>query len=309
MFDSPPQQPQSIGDLIGRAFRVYRRQLSFFLKAQIGPSIGATIGRIILQYGVSTVMEIKSPHSMATGFVLGIFGFLILLVSMWLLLLRELAFARAVCGFSPDYNRAFQIVDQKKWLILGVAAVNFVLAVGVVIFWLLELALSAVFWQSAVVVSIAGFVVGAVGIVISLLSVHVVAYIVFICSACEQKQRFGSLVERGFKLVTHDFFRALVFSILLIITVSLITYPLSLPVVLLSLFEFFRHGITSDAASAPVKMPMYFLVFSEVWESMVTMLIWPVTFMSYGLLYNDLRIRQEGLDVVRSLRVLKGMEV
>ena len=72
-----------------------------------------------------------------------------------------------------------------------------------------------------------------------------------------------------------------------------------------SALEFFRHGMSAEHLADPTKVPMYILVLTQAWESLVNMLLWPVTWLTYGLYYYDLRVRQEGLDVLQNLRLLE----
>ncbi len=83
-----------------------------------------------------------------------------------------------------------------------------------------------------------------------------------------------------------------------------IQYPLSLPVVLVSIFEFMRQGMSPEFLTDPGKMPFYFTLVSQTWESIIGIVLWPISFMATGLYYYDLRMRKEGIDLIRQIDLL-----
>jgi hypothetical protein len=103
----------------------------------------------------------------------------------------------------------------------------------------------------------------------------------------------------------NDFGRSFAFGLLLFIAITAISYPLTLPVVVLSLVDMFQQGLSSETIVESYRMPFYLMVVGQVWESLVNMLLWPVIFMAYGLFYYDLRLRQEGLDLTMRLDALQ----
>ena len=79
--------------------------------------------------------------------------------------------------------------------------------------------------------------------------------------------------------------------------------PLNLPIFFVSLYD----ALTSGARTGmdPTKMPVLSLVFVQVWESLINMVLWPIMYLGYAYLYCDLKMRQQAVDVVQSLDQLQ----
>lgn len=253
----------------------------------------------------------KNLSMLVPGLVAIGIGLLVWMIGLWILTLRQMAAVRLVNGFDTSYEDAHKYIKKHAWSILGLVTLGNVLFGGVALLWIVEIIISAVcIKQGAPLLlygGIFGVVVGIAGILISLICFLLIACMVLTIAACEE-QPLSALVSRGFSLTVKDFGRSLLFGVLLLATLSLLSYPLSLPLVALSVFEFFRHNMSTETLTDPAKMPLYVLVATQVWESLVNMMLWPITFISYGLFYYDLRMRQEGLDVLKNLESLPLLE-
>ena len=47
-------------------------------------------------------------------------------------------------------------------------------------------------------------------------------------------------------------------------------------------------------------------IVSQVWEQLVSMIVTPISFTCFGLYYCDLRMRQEGLDLIERVQVMQA---
>jgi len=147
-------------------------------------------------------------------------------------------------------------------------------------------------------------IVGCLGFLACIVIGVLVYYLAYSIVACEDYS-IGGMISRSFKLLFQDFWRSLYFGLLLICAVTLISYPLALPMVLLTLFEFFRQGMSADYLTDPSKMPFYWMVLNQIWESLVNIVIlWPIAVVAFGLYYYDLRMRQEAVDLVQRLKLM-----
>jgi len=309
LFDPPSDQPQSVGDLIGRAFRVYRRNIPLFFKVLIGPTIFATVGALGLQWAITYGVSPESTHTISLPLLFGVIvcSLLIVAIAKWVLVVRQLAFVRIMAGFAGDYPTAYQFVAQRKWAVLALYFTGIALIAAVFVAWVLEVALTALLPRvglAMALLTVVGVTVGIVGMIASICLIVLVGFLVFSAAACEDVS-LNTLISRGVSLTMHDFGRSLAFGILLFIAITAISYPLTLPVVLLSLVDMFQQGLTSETIVESYRMPFYLMVVGQVWESLVNMLLWPVIFMAYGLFYYDLRLRQEGLDLTMRLDALQ----
>ncbi len=309
MFEPPSDQPQSVGDLIGRAFRVYRRNIPLFFRVLLGPTIFATIGSLGLQWAITYGVTPDSTQAMSLPLLsaLVIASTIIVLAAKWILAVRQLAFVRMMAGFAPDYPAAYEYVSRKRWTVLALYLSGVALIVAAFVAWVLEMALTALLPKVGLVMAmltVVGLLVGALGLLASVWLIVLVGFLVFSAAACEDVP-LTTLISRGLSLTMHDFGRSLAFGVLLVIAITAISYPLTLPVVILSLVDMFREGLSSETIVGSYRMPFYLMVVGQVWESLVNMLLWPVIFMAYGLFYYDLRIRQEGLDLTMRLDALQ----
>lgn len=314
MFDTPPQQLQSVGDLVGRAVRIYRQNVPLFFQALIWPTVILTVFKVVFQWGVthgSTRVDMKDWTGVALAVGFGVIGFLGLIITSFFLQLRQMAFVRMANGFAQTYEQAYDYMRARKWKVLGFLLIVYVIAVAISFFWLIEISVSAAFVKSGQIgtaVAYTGMTVGMLGLFASLAFGALIVYTSYSVVSCEEKS-IAAMLSRSFRLLTRDFWRALYFGSLLLAAVSLVSYPLSLPMVLLSVFEFVRQGMSADYLTDPSKMPFYWMVINQTWESLINIILWPVTFLAFGLFYYDLRMRQEALDLVTRVDELEKQSV
>ena len=52
-------------------------------------------------------------------------------------------------------------------------------------------------------------------------------------------------------------------------------------------------------------LPIQWQIFVAFWETVIEMVTQPILFLAFGFYYYDLRLRNEGVDVLESLEALK----
>lgn len=304
MFEAPPSNPQTVGDIIGRAFRLFRQNVPLLLREQITPCIVMAVGHIIIQFAAT--YGLKNPKDIGL-LLMGLGGFsvgmLISVVGLWFLTVRQFAFVRLANGLSENYREALNFAFGKKWTIIGLFFLSYFFCIGMVIFWGVEIGLSAVLGSKVLPVAIVGILVGFFGLLVSIGLLSVYYLLMTSALACEE-QRWTSLLGKVFHLLMHDVWRAIGFAILLSIIISIFSWTLSLPVVALAMFELFRSGFPTNHTDPATAMPFYCLVLSQFWQAIINMFLVPISFMAAGLFYRDLKVRQEGLDVEHHLNQL-----
>ena len=295
----------SVGDLIGRAFRFWRLHIPLIMQVLLWPTVISIAGKIGIQWGITLFARKDFSIWPAAALAIGA-GFIITIVTAFLLILRNIALIRLCNGFADDFKEAYEYVRTRSGTLIGLVVLGTILISGVMLLWIGELVIAAVLFRpGTALVFVMAFAmwIGLVGVILSAIMYWAIGAVVMSAMACEEKG-IGALIGRGFSLTFNDFGRSLFFAILLIVTVYSLHYPLSLPAICVTVFELFRHGVSS-ANSNPMHMPLYVLVFTEAWESIVNMFIWPVTWLAFGQFYYDLRIRQEGLDVLQTLNQIE----
>jgi hypothetical protein len=294
----------SVGDLIGRAIRYYRVNITSFIHVLMWPTIISIGGKISMQWGL-TILARKQydiwPAAVASIFV----GLLISFAASFILTLRSLAFVRLANGFATNFKDAYKHVRDKMGTVLGLIVVGHLMIAGVMGLCFAEIIAAALMFKpgsSLVYVMAVAMLLGIGAVILSAMLYWLIGFVVLSAAACEDTT-LGSLVSRGFALTFNDFWRAQLFAVIIFVTVSCLSYTLSIPAVALSTFEMIRHGVSTTVGD-PSKMPMYVLVVTQAWESLVNMLLWPITWLSFGQFYYDLRVRQEGLDLLQNLKLL-----
>ncbi len=304
MFDAPPQNPQSVGDIIGRGFRLFRRNVPLLLRAQIMPCIVMASGHIVIQ--VAATYGMKNPKDLGLlfmGMAAFCVGMVVSMIGLWLLTIRQFAFVRLANGLAETYDEASQFAYKKKWTIIGLFFLSYFFGIGLVVFWGAEIVLSGFLGAKLLPVAAVGVLFGTFGLILSLGLLSIYYLLMTSALACED-QRWSSLLGRVFNLIRHDVWRACGFAILLSIIISIFSWTLSLPVVALAVFELFRSGFPNNHMDPATSMPFYCLVLSQFWQAIINMFLVPISFMSAGLFYRDLKVRQEGLDVIQNLKQL-----
>jgi hypothetical protein len=113
-------------------------------------------------------------------------------------------------------------------------------------------------------------------------------------------------MAEGFFLTLHSFFRSFAFLIVNSTLVTLVVYPLLLPMILIMGGYMIIRGAASGVPET--SLPMYLQVFNSVWETAINMIIGPIYYLAFTLYYCDLRMRREGLDLIERLDDMEEAE-
>ena len=275
------------------------------------PTIFASIGALALQwvvsYGAASIAESKDFSGAVGLFFLGFIATIVLSLSGWVMTIRQLALVRVLIGFSPDYVSADKIMFKRKFAILGIYFAGGLFLGIVIMLWFLPALLMSFVGGSQtkpLFVSI-GALITVLGLFLSC-AVYALAGLIALCVLACEDETVPGIIGRSLKLTLGSFWRALGFGLLLMLVFSVITYPLSLPVVAITLFDLFRHGLATDTLPDTYKAPIYVMVINQVWESLVGLVLRPSIFFAFALFYYDLRMRTEGLDIARRLESLQS---
>lgn len=290
------ESKQSVGDVVGRAIRIYRLNLKSWLPLLIWPTIFGVLGRVFLQGSIGYLPESKDLLITGGLGLLALVGIIVIIITKWILLVRQLAFVRLANGFSDSLEESLSFMSRSQWKVLGVAILVSCIFTAVIILWSLELVASAMLYKRESILaipSLLGIFFGVVAGYISSSFIYYVMFIVFSGVACES-YGLTTLISRGFKLASKAIFRTLYLGFLIGVTVYLVAIPLWLPPLFLIGLDAIRIG--PELAMAK-DVPIHWQVLSSAWEPIVEMIVWPITFLAYGFFYYDLRLRQEAVDV------------
>ena len=314
MYSSLPQSPQGLADLIGLAFRIVRRNLGGIFRFILLPSLLAFAVAVLFQwlltYGMSTVADSKSLAGAVWLAVAILVAFCLLSLCWWFLGMRLLALVRVMLGFAPDLGEASKYMSRRKWSLAGLNVVAGLLFIPIVVAWsvimfVVSVLLTLVFSVGGPIGGAVGFTIGfALSMVLFLVlgGYYVFANCVFSC----QDQPVATILGSAGQLMFANFGRFSLFALLFALVYAVISYPLALPVVIATVIDTVQHGLATggEGVASGYKPPLYLLVATQAWETGIGFILRPLLMLAFGLLYYDLRVRSEGLDIKRRLDLL-----
>lgn len=307
-FNAFALEPLSAGDIIDRAVRLYRRHFLVLLRIVIGPSLVAYAGGIMYTIGVRNFSLDRGDGRMIfmTGLVLaGMICYVVGKIAFFAMLggtARSLAAYFAV-GEPLRARDVFRTVRARAWQLVGATIVVFVLLLAVVSFlymfvvfglilyvvltaWVLA---GAPAWLMGVVHVSAGLAIAA-----ALLFVFLIVYsrIVFVPQALmvEEKGVFAAIF-RSIALAGRD-----VRKIAAILAFQIyIAWSLMLLLVIPLGWYGYLQGVDVNPISGAA--PLWYNIAQQTLAQASEILLAPIAMLSFTLLYLDVRVRREGLDV------------
>lgn len=253
----------------------------------------------MLQWSLAKPAEMT--HSMASLGLLVLLGFAGLiagLIAKWILTLRQMALMRIAGGFSTDWQEAYSAVLARKWQVVALWILTAIVSIGLVVGWFMQFYFMVKDTQSPSAV-VPGFIIS---IILFFTALFVVCFSTFmsLCLIACDKLDFKDSIDKTIKLLFGNFGRCLAFCLTFILVISILSYPVSMPIVLVGLWDTYKLGIGSH----PSEMPMHTVIIGHVWESILTLLISPLFSYAFAVFYVDLLNRKEGLDLRRRLTAL-----
>lgn len=302
MLDEHIIRPQTTGDLIGRAIRVYRVNLMQWAPLLLFPTLLAVLGQAVIQ-ATSALTQKNNDIGQLIPALLGmLLSFVVMLIGYWILLLRQLAFVRLANGFSDNLNDALAYVKKRQLTIFGICLLGTFILFAVVVLWFLELIAAAVLIKFFAALSTLAMIFGLIGLMVSAMFVVYALTISLAALACEGGDA-AALLSRGFSMGSKCFFRTMYIGFVLNIILRLLTTPLWLPIAIFFVIDAVRLG--TDFSGLAATQPIYWQVIATAWQTLIEMVTWPIMFLAFGYYYYDLRLRFEGVDVLAQLDQLK----
>ena len=293
--DEQNLNPQTIGDLVGRAVRVYRANIRQWAPLLLWPTITVLVGRVVYQTSAFSFQQNQS-HLPSLGFLISGLG--IVMLGKWWLCLKLLAFVRFSNRFAGTLDDAMSYMRRRKWTLAGIAILCLTIFSAVSVLWLLEIIAAAVLLKIALAPAIFAMVFGFLGLVVSFAFMIFAFFLSIVALACEDSG-VTTLLSRGFTLSSKSFWRTMWCGLIAAITVNLLATPLWLPLSILGSLDAVR------GAGMVQGLPLHWQVTVVAWETLIEMITQPILLLAYGFYYYDLRLRYEGIDVLESLETIK----
>ncbi len=317
----------SVGDLTGQAVRIYWRHAPMILQVLLIPAIGFMVGKICL-YCPFAIFKIKDTlpnlFLIAIGVVSILAGSIILLYSVWIMMMRQFALvklfvAQDTQADSKSFDDAYKKIKSMQGPILAIFSLStlatMAAAIGGCIIIIITAALTALHVVPAGV--IAGLVIAEfVGMLVFIIQISII-YWLALNQMILENEHVKPACSQSWLLAWPNFWRILGFVCLSGLVVVLLTWPLNLPLVAFSIAEIFiKEGTNSNGqdftsrlheelASFSTKAPFYRMVLAQSWESMVSIVTWPIVYFGWALFSQDLKKRAFAPDLLLKLQELK----
>ncbi|MDQ5933629.1 MAG: hypothetical protein QG574_927 [Cyanobacteriota bacterium erpe_2018_sw_21hr_WHONDRS-SW48-000092_B_bin.40] len=302
-------RPLSVGDIIGRGFRIFRINLKLIAQVLLFPTILLCAGRIGFIIGLTHLSKgAANIAALPTWGLVALAGGLLLLIGGFVLYLRLLALVRVFTGFAPNYIEANKYAKTRLGALIGLTLAAFAASILVMLMFAVAIGISVALFAGKGVFLVAGVIGLTISIcsgLLTLLFVSVVGHMALSSIAIE-KDDLGTLISHALALSSRSFFRSILFYFLAASAVALLAYPLSLPLIIILVGHSVSQGIATGTHHSATELPIYMQIVSQVWEQLVSMIVTPISFTCFGLYYCDLRMRQEGLDLIERVDVMQA---
>jgi hypothetical protein len=306
-------RPLSIGDIVGRAFRIFRINLKLIAHVLLLPTILLCLGRIGFILGLTHLSKEATGLAAGMAFIptwglIALIGCLLLLIGGFVLYLRQIALVRVFTGFAPNFIEANKFANTRLGSLIALSLAIFAAAILVMLIFAVAIGLSIALFAGKGIFVAAGVVgliiAGSTGL-LALLFVSVVSHMSLSSMAIE-KDDLGTIISHSLSLSSRSFIRSILFYLLTTCAIALLAYPLSLPLVVILIGYSVGQGIISGTHQPASDLPIYLQIISQVWEQLVSMIVTPISFTCFALYYCDLRMRQEGLDLIEKVELMQA---
>ncbi len=308
LIDPSLMSPRSVGDVISSTVRICRRNVKILMSTLIWPTAASAGAQVIALFGLIMMESAISPtgedvtswSALLQGCGIMCVGLLVALPVQVLLVMRQLAILRVVARFSTTLKEADKFLWRNFWKFVLVGLLYYGLITVWFVIWcaiIVALAIVCAMIHApilTVAVVLTGFFLGFASTLLFMVPLAIIAPAL----ACDNKG-LGTILKDSTSLAFRNFWRTSGFCSLLILTVWLLGAVLGLPGQICYLVEYLRAAMAAGTLPKSVDIPFYAQVVTTVWHSVVNIFLGPVVSISAGLYYFDLRVREEGLDLVR----------
>lgn len=302
-------RPLSIGDIIGRAFRIFRINLKLIAQVLLLPTVLLCAGRIAFIIGLTRLSKGAADiASLPIWGLVALAGGILLLFGGFVLYLRLIALVRVFTGFAPGYIEAYQYAKTRLGSLIGLTLALFAATILCILIFAIAVGVTMMLFAGKGVFLAAGVLLLTISICtgfVTILFVSVVGHI-SLSSIAIEKDDLGTLISHSLALSSRSFFRSILFYFLTTSAVALMAYPLSLPMIIVLVGHSVSQGIASGTHHSASELPIYMQIVSQVWEQLISMIVAPISFTCFGLYYCDLRMRQEGLDLIERVELMQA---
>ena len=307
--------PQSLGDLVGTAFRLVRRNAGLYWKALLVPAMLSALGSNLAQYSLKSWVQVAAKSQLAvTPFAIAMSVILVCIVvwfyAAWEMCLRCSAMARLLLGVNKGYQEAYARLKQRGWAVFGAYNLAVLPPLLVLMLWAVVAvaAVPLVPHGGTERYVVGALVFGAIGFFLTVsIAITSLYGAILMASAAVEDKPFKELLAKSLAFTRARPLRGGSYICLLTTALVLVSFAISSPVTIASIIHTLivsRDGVASSMDSA--EDPAYLQVVGAGFDVVLNMVTFAVAYTGYVLFYRDLKLRLEGSDLEHRLVALAG---
>jgi MFS family permease len=294
-------RPLTIGELLDRSFTLYRRHLTLFVGIMAVPSVFALAMALLLQVAVRPpTLDPKQPpdfEAMLPMFIAAMVGYLVLLFVYWIVYLLALgattiAVADAYDGKPSSIREAYARVRAHVGRLLLLSFLTVLrmtgLFIGLVALLAMVIGAPMYVWRTQpVVLGLATFLL-LVGIFAAMIATWVFAlrYLVAVPALILERVTASEAIRRSVELTRGYLGRAFLLALCVMVVIYASIAVFQMPFLVFALM------------APPLSATAFWLnIGGAVSGTIGTTLTTPVAIVGFAVLYYDLRVRKEALDL------------
>lgn len=303
VMEPPPETLLSVGDIVGMGVRTARRKWRFLLHMYLSAAILYGLGVTALTWAIG-----RFPSLMRTSDL------------SYIMFSGALAALATVAGLGTAWLLAQRTVAVNRMLLLGVAE-HSARAYAKAHQWK---AFSIYFGSTMIGILIIGAAAGALfftwtflpkpaQIPISILMIPLVAILqiwlyqfwsISLAVLSVEETHWWTIASRSYELAKSSRSRAFAYVLLLGVALYMLNVILNVPLLVVFLVDF----ILKTSTIVSTEMPIWLRILDAFLSFLRLVILTPCAVLCNAFYYNDLRLRNDGWDLVKRLDILSQLE-
>ena len=300
-----PQNPQTLADIVGLSVRMVRENALLMLRVLLLPSIAScaciSISRLISAHWLkapSADLAYTFQHIGALVLLLLIFSY-----AQWDLMIRGMALMRFCVGYANSYKEALAYTNRRLPALALIYSRAALLPVAVLIAGL-GIGLYAFLFSQYAQILLTPCIV--IGVLLSLSFIAAIVWSVLNGSlllsvlACEDVS-IRQIIQRSEYLSQTSFWRGGTFICFMGLVLVILSVALNVPLLVVIAFDQAFSTIAKTHNLVTLELPVYFEILTACWWGILNLILLAVALIADVLFYQDVRVRQEGIDISERL--------
>jgi hypothetical protein len=306
VFYQLPQNPSRLGDLVGLAFRMYRKNWRYLSGRLLVLSLLASVAVAMIQVSILNFGQSLKNSEVISPLDFGMLGggLIIILICQYFLALRATAIYREMFGLSKDFEAGLAYAKRRRWAVFSVFTVGasapifvafYCVMIALVIF---GARLASPYVGTAAVetfIVVGGFIMVVLMVVATAITL-LFSMVLFAAISSEDELKFLKVIVRAIDLTIRYPFRGGSYMCLLGLAVLAVVFSMSIFLMPFEAWEAYRSMKNSEMV-----LPLYLRFLETISQTVNNVVSMAVVCAGAGLYYRDVRFRSEGADLVEKL--------